>query len=179
MAIGDSKTANSPNWVDYLTASYPQIVAKPLRYAGGGWTTQNVRDGIDSALASRSDTPTYALINLGANDVNYGDPGTIWKTNTAYIASALKTKWPNIQVYLTKVWRRNTGLQSVGIAAINGYIDELINDPSYSGWLHVGVNEANILEGGDDGVTYTNDGIHPNAAGCSLEATAWRSTLNV
>lgn len=174
-AIGDSKTANSPNWADSITSKYPQIINGYPRYAGGGWTTQNVKDGIDSALSTRNFTPQYALINLGANDVN-SNPGEVWKTNTAYIVDAIKTKWPNIQVYLTKVWRRNTGSQAVNIAYINNFIDELVSERD---WLHVGVNEANILEGGDDGITYTSDGVHPNAAGCELEATAWRTTLNI
>lgn len=179
MAIGDSKTANTPNWPDYLTAGTPRIVHRPLRYATGGWTTQVVRDGIDAALAARSDTPDYVLVNLGANDVNTGDPGATWKTNTAYIADALHVKWPAAVVYLTKVWRRNTGLQAAGIAAINGYIDELVAEPARSSWLRVGINEANILEGGDDGATYTSDGVHPNAAGATLEAAAWRNVLGL
>lgn len=180
MAIGDSKTANIPNWPDYITGDYsPQVVHRPLRFATGGWTTQVVKDGIDAALAARDDVPDYVLVNLGANDVNAGDPGAIWKTNTAYIADALRTKWPGVSVYLTKVWRRNTGQQAAGIAAINGYIDDLVAEPARAGWLRVGVDEANILEGGDDGATYTSDGVHPTEAGCLLEAEAWRSLLGL
>lgn len=177
MAIGDSKTSNSPNWPDYLVESGAPLLQRPQRYAAGGWTTQMVRDGIDAALASRSDVPNFVLINLGANDVNSGDPGPSWKSNTAYIADALRSKWPAVKVYLTKVWRRNTVAQAAGIAAINGYIDELVSDPARSSWLKVGVNEANYLEGGDDGATYTSDGVHPNSAGCLLAVAAWRAAL--
>lgn len=177
MAIGDSKTANTVNWVEWLIAGSPRIVCRPIRYAGGGWNTQEVRDGIDAALAARSDTPEIVLVNLGANDVNGGDPGATWKTNTAYIVDACRAKWPAVVVYLAKIWKRNTGLQAAGIAAINGYIDQLVAERG--GWLRVGVNEALFLEGGDDGVTYTSDGTHPNAAGCALEAAAWRTVLGL
>ena len=176
MAIGDSKTANNPNWPDYVTSTVnPLIVHRPARFATGGWTTQVVKDGIDAALAARSDTPDMVCINLGANDVNTGDPGATWRTNTEYIVDAIHTKWPNARVYLTKVWRRNTGLQAVGIAAINGYTDTIV--AARSSWLSVAVNEANIIEGGDDGVTYTSDGVHPNEAGCTLLAAAWRAAI--
>lgn len=179
MAIGDSKTANTPNWPDFLTESGYGLIHQPQRYAAGGWTTQNVRDGIDAALASKTETPDLVLVNLGANDVNGGDPGPSWKTNTAYIADALRSKWPSVRVYLTKVWRRNTGSQAVGIAALNGYIDQLVAEPARAPWLKVGVNEADYLPGGDDGATYTSDGVHPNSAGCLLSVSAWRSVLGV
>jgi lysophospholipase L1-like esterase len=45
-------------------------------------------------------------------------------------------------------------------------------------WLaHVGPDRRVYLEGGDDGVTYTSDGVHPNAAGASLEAAQLKTAL--
>jgi lysophospholipase L1-like esterase len=154
-------------------------VKLPVPYAAGGWTTQNVKDGIDAALAAYTDTPVYIIINLGANDVSGGDPGVTWKNNTDYIVDACHTKYPGAIVYLTKIWRRNTGSQAANIALINTSIDELVADANHASWLRVGVNEGDFLPGGDDGVTNTSDGVHPNAAGCTLWAAAMKAVLGI
>ena len=181
-AIGDSKTANSPNWTQYLEElmfiNGQRWVKLPRCHAAGGWSTASVAGSIDSYLTSVTEIPKYILVNLGANDVNSGDPGIEWKNNTQYICAAIHTKWPTVPVYLTKVWRRNSGLQAIGIAAINGYIDEIVADPAFS-YVHLGPNEALFLENNDDGVTYTSDGVHPNTGGCRLAATAWKNVLGV
>lgn len=177
-AIGDSKTANSPNWVDYLVDLMGQnnrrIVANPARYALGGWTTQNVTDGIDAALTARSDTPAWVGSNLGANDINGADPGVTWKNNTEYIALACRTKW-GCPFYQSKIWRRCDANQAANLVSINSSIDALV--AKYPDWFRVGVNEASYLPGSDDGATYTSDGVHPNAAGAALLATGWKAVL--
>lgn len=181
-AIGDSKTANYPNWrislTDLVKATRKTIASLPYYYAGGGLTTQNVKDNIDGVLTARTETPAYVIINLGANDVN-SDPGAVWKTNTDYIIDACHAKWPSTPVYLTKIWRRDTGGQAANIAIINAYIDQLLVDPNHTAWLRLCINEADYLPGGDDGATYTSDGTHPNAAGCALLAAAIKTVLGI
>lgn len=175
-AIGDSKTNNFPGWPYYINQTFQNLgrwwVQKPAQYGAGGLTTAIAKAAIDAQLASRTDIPNYVIINLGANDVTAGDPGATWLTNTEYICAAIHAKYPFAPIYLTKIWCRNTGLQAAGIAAINGYIDTIVADPNYN-YVHVGVNEADFLPGGDDGATMTSDGVHPNALGCA----AWVSAL--
>jgi lysophospholipase L1-like esterase len=184
LGIGDSKTANNPNWRTYVTdlmgANGKRWVSWPLTYSNGGWTTQNVKDGIDAYLASAVGTPNYIIANLGANDVAAGDPGVTWKTNTMYWISACHVKYPNAQVYLTKSWRRGTSQNIIdGEAAVNTYTDQILADPTYSSYTHIGVNEADFMPGSDDGATNTQDGIHPTSVGATLWAAAMKTVLGV
>lgn len=183
LTIGDSKTANPPGYQMPIIKAMQSVgqcwQERPTTYSLGGYTAQNVRDGIDAALAARTDTPAYVIINLGANDVGSGDPGAGWKTNTDYIVDAIHAKWAGAKVYLTKIWRRDAGngVIAAGIAACNGYIDQLVADANHAGWLFVGVNEADFLPGGDNGATNTSDGVHFNAAGANLWGAAWKTAL--
>jgi lysophospholipase L1-like esterase len=180
LAIGDSKTANEPNWATYLNDAMATVnkrwVKLPIPDALGGWTTAIVQAGIDAYLASVSEVPNYVIVNLGANDVSGGDPGATWETNTKYICSAVHTKYPGAIIYLTKIFRHNTGQQAAGIAAMNGYIDDIVATAPYSGYVRVGVNEANLFNEGNY-TTYSADGIHWNVAGCVLWASAFQSMM--
>ena len=44
-------------------------------------------------------------------------------------------------------------------------------------WAHLGPDERAFLENGDDGVTYTTEGVHPNAAGYALTAAQWQAVM--
>lgn len=67
------------------------------------------------------------------------------------------------------------------MAALDNMNDVLLPSvlSTRSSWAHPGIDERLILEGGDDGATFTADGVHPTDAGYELEATAWLSVLGL
>lgn len=129
---------------------------------------------IDENLASVVRPPLVVLCNLGVNDCWFGllPAEATWKANYKYIIDAMLAKWPTITVYLAKPWMRDYTAECNTIA---GWIDDIIAD--YSGEVLLGHDERVWLEGGDDGVTMTLEGIHYNAAG-NAECTAqWVAIL--
>lgn len=151
----------------------------PARLAAGGWTLQDVKDNIDATLAAARTVPApdYVLINIGVNDVTGGTPdATTWKGNLAYVLDALKTKWASVQVGIEKVWRQGAGYQAALDTLDDTYVpDVLASRP----WAFQGPDERIFLKNGDDGATYTTDGVHPNAAGYQLEAQEWATLLGL
>lgn len=174
--IGDSKTSGN-NF-------QPQLVQKlqentriswqenPTRYATSGWTVADVAAGIDAALAARSGNPEFVLINLGANDAAAMPAEADYKTNYLYILDAIHVKYASAQIYLMRTWRRGLGTESNTLA---GWIADIVS--SRSSFVHLGPDERVFLENGDDGVTYTAEGVHPNAAGYTLTARQWRYAM--
>jgi lysophospholipase L1-like esterase len=111
MAIGDSITAgnfdevDSLGWPTHLVVNMRTLTGGlwrelPARYAVGGLTTAAAAAGIDAQLASRTDTPYYVLILLGANDLSAVEAD--WKTNYRYILDAVHTKWSAAKIYCGK-----------------------------------------------------------------------------
>lgn len=186
LAIGDSKTAATAteNWVNFLArdgSDGEQVVLEsPLRIAQGGWTMGDVQAAIDAALASRTDTPDYVLLNIGVNDVansdgSYTDQAT-WEGQANYVLDALHAKWPTAQIYFMRVWKRGA-LYQAGLNAIDDtYIPSVLSGRAYA---HLGPDERVFLAAGDDGVELTSDGIHPNTAGNNAEAAQWQSLLGL
>jgi len=127
---------------------------------------------VDADLAAATYTPRVILFNLGANDVVAIPAEATWKTNLAYILDAFNTKWPGAKVYLMRPWRRNYGAECNSLAT---WIADVIS--TRSTWASVGPDERVFLEGGDDGATYTYDGVHQNAAGATLTAAQWHAVI--
>jgi lysophospholipase L1-like esterase len=143
-----------------------------------GYTVTDMFGAIDGFLATHNvDASLYnylTLIDLGANDAANLPDGTTWKTRYTYVIDAFLTKYPTTKIYLTKPWRRNYGTQCDLMA---GYIDDIvaayaISNPDH---VYVGDDERTWLEGGDNGVTMTTDGIHYSAAGMIAKVAAVRA----
>ena len=149
------------------------VQERPYRIATGGITTAGMAAIIDARLAASVGVPKFVLINLGANDSMDAGSEAAWKTNMGYIVDAIHVAYPSAKVYLTRVWLRAAGM--VNCDRFAGWIADLC--AARPGWLLPGVDERVFLENGDDGATYTSDGLHPNAAGYALEAARWRTVL--
>ena len=76
-------------------------------------------------------------------------------------------------MYITKAWR--TG-QDANCLTMATWIDTVV--ATYGGQVFVGPNENVWLENGDNGATYTSDGVHYNAAGNAENAAQWQAILN-
>lgn len=173
---GDSATAGS-NFPIYFAAwmgnnRLTQLWREyPLRIAVGGQTVASAQNAIDSDLAAAVGTPDVILFNLGKNDAGGVLTEATWKSDLAYILDAFHAQWNDVQVYLMRAWRRNTESNCDLMAA---WISDVIASRS---WCHLGPDERVYLENGDDGTTYTTDGIHPNDAGQRLTAIQWATVL--
>jgi len=125
---------------------------------------------VDADLAAMTTgTPTIIMFNLGANDVVSLPAEATWKANLVYILDAFHAKWSGAKVYVMRPWRRGEAADCNTLAT---WIAAVIAD-GRSAWAFVGPDERVFLEGGDDGVTYTVDGIHPNATGYALTGLKW------
>jgi lysophospholipase L1-like esterase len=186
---GDSKTVGTGDDAIYgtLGTGYPWMVCeateasrgagcfeRPSRTAAGGRTTAAARAAVDAELATKDGTPDYILYNLGANDVTALPAQATWETNTAYILDAMHTKWPNAHIYLMRVWVRGEAADCNTLAT---WQDNVL--ATRSAWAHAGPDERIFLENGDNGVTYTTDGIHPNHAGYVLTAAQWKAVIGI
>lgn len=178
LPFGDSKSASGVEWPVYLLAQQADIAMcreYPTRIATAGFTTQDAKDDVDTNLAAATGTPTYILYNLGANDVSdwaAQEPAIV--TNMRYIWDAMHTQWPNAHIYVMRVWVRDYETQCDEYAA--RVVTAMSGRESY---VHLGPDERIFLEGGDDGATYTSDGIHPNDAGNRLTARQWLNVLGL
>lgn len=126
---------------------------------------------IAADLAAISDQSVSAvLFNLGANDI--GRDAASWAVLAGQIVDAMKVKWPALRAYFMRPWMRN---QAATVTSVADGIDIVI--AARPTWCFLGPDERVFLENGDNGVTYTVDGIHPNAAGYALTAAQWKTVL--
>lgn len=150
---------------------------RPARVGRGGANTATLKANIDSDLASRTDTPDYVLYNVGANDVPAMPTQAQWQADTLYIWDAIHAKWPNAKIFVMKVWVRNQTANN------NTYDDTWLPAAvalrSSFVYLHSALDERVFLENGDNGATYTSDGVHPNHAGYMLTAAKWHTALGI
>lgn len=139
-----------------------------------GLTLAQLRTFIDADLAAMADSPSvrFILVNATVNGMGYGLIGPQWQTDLAYIVDALHTKYPSATVYIAKPWARDKGTEPDTLA---GYIDDII--ASRAAWAAAGPDERVWLENGDNGTTYTADGVHYTAAGNAAAAAQWKAAL--
>ena len=176
LALGDSKT-NDEIWIRYLcqnlvTATGRTTEESPTRYGLAGATVDVLEAAVLAGLPAEWQTPRWCTINIGANDVASLPAAATWKASLTSIIDAVRAKWPNALVYVAKPWRRSYGAECTTLA---GWITTVIG--TYSSGVYAGPDENTWLENGDDGATYTSDGIHYSAAGETECAAEWQTIL--
>lgn len=179
MAYGDSKAAL---FSDELIAALnllplsATVTATKDDLSIGGATVADLAARVASDLASRpaQDGMSYqhVLITVGANEVSTLPAEAAWKANLATVIDAINAKWPAAKVYVALPWRRNYPTECNSLAT---WIASVIS--TRGAWAFVGPDERIYLENGDNGTTYTYDGIHPNAAGELVAATQWQAVM--
>ncbi len=172
LPYGDSATLNSTYnvyLIALLTNQRSQQLWRqtPAMIAVGGRTVATAQDAIDAELAVASGTPDVILFNLGKNDVGGALVEANWKADLGYILDAMHTKWASATVVIMRAWRQGYEAECDNLAT---WINTVIASRS---WCALGPDERVFLENGDDGATYTSDGIHPNDAGSRITATQW------
>ena len=175
LPFGDSKTIGDTNFGGFpsrISTTTLQFVEYPTRIATGGATVASRALSIGTDIAASLGTPEYILFNLGANDVAALPLEATWKADCTTIINALHAKWPLAKIYMMRPWRQSYLTECNSIAT---WINDLVG--LNTGVVYNGPDERVFLEGGDDGATYTVDGIHPNAAGYALTATQWVTAL--
>lgn len=169
LGVGDSKTLTFPGYMFYACQDH-MWGESPYRIGVNGINTQGMADRCDADIAAMTNTPDEICINLGAND-SPPDVAT-FQASMNYIIQAYHTAYSDANIRIAKIWRRDN---AADIAIMNEAIDNLYTANS---WLKPGINEADFLEGGDNGATYTTDGTHPTDAGYQLGGAAWAAVIN-
>lgn len=167
---GDSKTEAG----QYQMALTQIANVSGVNLGIGGRTTAQAKAAVDAEFASCTISPRYILYNLGANDVSLLPSEVDWKTNTLYVLDAMHTKWPGARVHMMRVWHRDFAANS---ATLRGWQNDVIS--ARPDFVTAGPDESVFLEGGDNGATYTTDGVHPNVAGYQLTAQQWKTVLGL
>jgi len=175
--LGDSKTqaATFENTLAYNIEDandFGCYCSRPNKYGLPGASVEGIQNVIDAQLATRLHRADYALINLGANNIETVDFAP-FESDYLYIIDALTTKWPSVQIYLALVWVRN---YEAACDVINTHIANVIAQRTN---VHQGFDERIWLEGGDDGATMTTDGIHYSVAGNIEAANQWKTVLGL
>lgn len=134
--------------------------------------TRAARIEADMLSFARRANVTKVLVNLGVNEATIGLPTeAAWKASMQTLLDAYEAKWPGVDVYLMRPWGRDLATECNTIA---GWIADLV---AASATVHLGPDERVFLENGDDGTTYTADGVHPTAAGYDLTAAEWKTAV--
>jgi lysophospholipase L1-like esterase len=175
LPVGDSKTANYA-WPEELCTSLTNATPykwqeSPARIAANNYTVAMRLADADADLAAASGTPQYIFINLGANDCTSLPAEATWKANYLALVDKYAAKWPGVPMYLTKPWRRT---YDAACDTLAGWIDTVIAQRAF---LHPADDERGWMEGGDNGVTMTGDGIHYSSAGTTEKAAQMVTVL--
>lgn len=160
--IGDSKTEEDV-WLPALACN-PRALARGIgAYLDRGVSGRSVATTVENlatvlAQPLRTSTPTV-LINLGAADVTAVPLEARWKADYLTVIDAVRAIWPAAPIYITRAWRRGYMAEANTLA---GWIADVT---AARADVHLGDDERVWVEGGDDGVTMTIDGIHYTPAG--------------
>lgn len=175
-AVGDSKT-NGDSWVSellisLLAARSNSIIEMPSRFGIDGATVATMKTYIDANLDATSGKPIFVCINLGANDVTALPAEATWKSNCISIIDSILARWSGVNVYIARPWRRDYGAEC---NTLKSWIGDVV--VGYSSGVNLGPDETVWLENGDNGATYTLDGVHYNAAGETECAAQWLTAM--
>lgn len=155
-----------------IAAGYSGVVVPWIGIPGASVASTKAR--VDADVAARTEKFLNALLfNLGAAEMAGTMPAqATWEADVGYILDAFHAKYPAIQVYVAKPWRRD---QDADADTLAGWIDNVV--AARAGWANVGHDERVWLKGADNGATMTYDGVHYSAAG-NTECTAqWKAIL--
>jgi lysophospholipase L1-like esterase len=143
-----------------------------VKLARGGYSVAMMKPLIDADLLALSDQMDAVIWNLGANDIGYGLPDeATWRADALYILDAMHVKWPNVLIYVMTPWYQQ---YPAGTVTLKGYIANLI---PLRAFLRAGPDETIFIENGDNGATYSADGVHPNTAGYAVWAQLVQTAL--
>lgn len=146
-------------------------LAQPEMLRTGGTHVAYWAANIDAALAGRTEQPEFIFITLGVNDspsnVDTEGEQTTWLTNAAYILDALHTAYPAAHIIWTLPGKRGAEYQATLDIICDTLIPAAISGRDYA---HLGPDDRDWCENGDDYATYTYDGLHYNAAGEAAKA---------
>lgn len=143
------------------------------RYGIPGYTAAQMKTYIDANLASVAGTANKATLNFGANDVGALPAQATWKASMTSIIDSVRAKWAGVDIYIARPWRRGYATECNSLATWISDIVALYGD----GKVHLGMDERVWLENGDDGVTYTTDGIHYTQPAEAVCAAAWKTAM--
>lgn len=166
-AVGDSKSVANSTYhralVTYLEGQTAQNW-QGIVHATAGWTAATAVPSLPDALTTGANVH-FALVNLGANDVQVVQTEATWKTNYASILDQIHARWPDIPVYVAQVYRSTEIPTS---ETINQWISDVIAD-GRSGWASIAFNEFDWLP------EWSTDGVHPSGVmgGYSEMARQW------
>lgn len=172
LVFGDSKAVNAyAAFPNALSDMSHQFVMPTIASAGA--TVASRASTVAADIAAIVPTPEAVLWNLGASDVTALPAEATWKANAQTCIDAIVAKWASTKIYFMRVWVRNEAADCNTLAT--WYADLVAANPTT---CFLGPDERVFLENGDDGATYTSDGIHPTVpAGCQLTADQWRTVL--
>lgn len=190
-AIGDSKTRGENccvATVGYRTQLFDSLTATGnWRYVSAGGSASVYWNGVNAAtsvslsasldawlagIPPQEQYPDFMLVNIGANDLTNGTSQANYEASMGSILDRLHTAWPTTQILVMRPWRRSFNTQADNMA---GWIATVLS--TRGPWAAAGPDERIFLKAGDDGVTYTDDGIHPNSAGYTLTAAEWQAVM--
>lgn len=126
-----------------------------------------------------AEQPPYVFINLGANDVGFVAPWvlpnqTTWQNNYLSIIDAIHTQWPSALVYVTKPWKTQSGGDDTMWDTIAGWVDNVVAARTFT---RAGDDERAWFK--PNAATYSDDGIHFNAAGQVAAAAAKKTATGL
>jgi lysophospholipase L1-like esterase len=136
---------------------------------------------IQAAIAAdQTACPQFVLVNLGVNDVgivglDLALTEAQFKADYATILDAIHAHWPSAMVGCASVWKRGAIYQDA-LDSVNTWIAAVRAD-GRSAWTFAGPDEQVWLEGGDNGVTMTTDGVHYSTAGQTENAVQWKAAM--
>lgn len=169
--VGDSKTATAEN-------TWPADLVNALVTASGSaWVGTNV--GIPTTTvaqwaASLNIIPSNArtsvvLVNLGANDVLAMPVEATWKANYLAILDDIHAKSPGAIVYVSRAWRQGYDTESDTLAT---WVADIVAARSFA---RLGDDERAWFK--PNVATYSDDGVHYNAAGDTAAETVKQTAM--
>lgn len=139
--------------------------------------SSNSLDRCQKALGTNQ--PPYVLIALGVNDVGFVPPWvlpnqTTWQNNYLAVIDAVHTQWPSALVYISKPWKTQSGGDDTMWDTMAGWVDNVVAARAFT---RAGDDERSWFK--PNVATYSDDGIHFNAAGQTAAAAAEKTALGL